>query len=146
MYMRTTCPRFISDSEAQIQVAAYPGKPLTGRVSDIGPVLDPTIRTAKVRIEVANPGMLRLGMFVTATLLSRSVGDSRPSCRPAPFCTFTIANGSLCPQAREQFKRVEVSAGDMLPGSSSRRFYPAWHPASQLVNDVLNLEATVEAQ
>ena len=27
----------------------------------------PNIRTAKVRLEVANPGMMRLGMFVTAT-------------------------------------------------------------------------------
>ena len=41
-------------------------------MSDIGPVLDPTIRTAKVRIEVANPGILRLGMFVTATFTSRN--------------------------------------------------------------------------
>ena len=72
MYMRTTCPRFNSGQEAQIKLAAYPDKLMTGRVSDIGPVLDPTIRTAKVRIEVANPGILRLGMFVNATLLSRN--------------------------------------------------------------------------
>ena len=49
---------------------AYPDRPLTGRVSDIGPVLDPSLRTAKVRIEVANPGILKLGMFVTATFSS----------------------------------------------------------------------------
>ena len=30
-------------------------------------MLDPNIRTAKVRLEVENPGMMRLGMFVTAT-------------------------------------------------------------------------------
>src|SRR5258708_12760089 len=37
-----------------------------GRVSNIGSILDPSIRTAKVRIEVQNPGMMRLGMFARA--------------------------------------------------------------------------------
>ena len=68
--------------------------------SDIGPVLDPTIRTAKVRIEVANPGILRLGMFVTATLLSRTT-VTHASVRQAPSCICTIANGCLCPRARD---------------------------------------------
>ena len=39
---------------------------LRGRVSNIGAILDPNIRTAKVRVEVENPGMMRLGMFVQA--------------------------------------------------------------------------------
>lgn len=39
--------------------------------NNIGPVLDPNIRTAKVRIEVQNPGMMRPGMFVTATFHGR---------------------------------------------------------------------------
>jgi len=39
---------------------AYPGRPLAGRVSDIGH-LDPSSRTAKVRIEVANLVFLKLG-------------------------------------------------------------------------------------
>ena len=29
--------------------------------------MDPNIRTAKVRLEVENPGLMRFGMFVTAT-------------------------------------------------------------------------------
>ncbi|MFP5249335.1 MAG: efflux RND transporter periplasmic adaptor subunit, partial [Acidobacteriota bacterium] len=58
---------------ARIHLAEYPDKVLTGTISDIGPILDPTIRTAKVRIEVRNPAeMLRLGMFVTATIESRT--------------------------------------------------------------------------
>ena len=40
---------------------------LKGRIGNIGPILDPNLRTAKVRLEVQNPGMLRLGMFATAT-------------------------------------------------------------------------------
>ena len=59
-------PKIQLGQSAQIRLDAYPDKVLTGRISDIGPVLDPSIRTAKVRIEVANPGILKLGMFVTA--------------------------------------------------------------------------------
>jgi len=64
-------PKLQLGQEAKIKLEAYPDRPLTGRVSDIGPVLDPSLRTAKVRIQVPNPGILRLGMFVTATFSSR---------------------------------------------------------------------------
>ncbi len=52
---------------AEIRLNAYPDRIFQGRISNIGAILDPNIRTAKVRIEVRNPGMMRLGMFVTAT-------------------------------------------------------------------------------
>ncbi len=52
---------------AEISLNAYPDRMFTGRVSNIGAVLDPNIRTAKVRIEIPNPGIMRLGMFVRAT-------------------------------------------------------------------------------
>ena len=53
---------------AEIRLSAYPDRVLNGTISDIGAILDPTIRTAKVRIQVQNPGsLLRIGMFATAT-------------------------------------------------------------------------------
>ncbi|MGH7778954.1 MAG: efflux RND transporter periplasmic adaptor subunit, partial [Blastocatellia bacterium] len=53
---------------ADLHLTAYPVMALKGRISNIGSVLDPNLRTAKVRLEVQNPqGLLRLGMFVTAT-------------------------------------------------------------------------------
>ena len=60
-------PKLQLGQEARIKLNVYPERPFTGRISDIGPVLDPQLRTAKVRIQVRNPGFLRLGMFVTAT-------------------------------------------------------------------------------
>jgi RND family efflux transporter MFP subunit len=52
-------------SEATVTAAAYPGSVLHGRVSYIDPRVDPQTRTAKVRVEVSNPGSrLRLGMYV----------------------------------------------------------------------------------
>jgi RND family efflux transporter MFP subunit len=50
-------------AEAIVTVSALP--PIRGRVAYIDPRVDPAARTAKVRVEVANPaGALRLGMFV----------------------------------------------------------------------------------
>lgn len=56
-------------SEAAITTPAYPGATRRGRVSYIDPQVNTATRTAKVRIEVANPrGELRLGMFVDVAL------------------------------------------------------------------------------
>ena len=41
---------------ADIKLTAYPGRVIKGKISNIGSILDPNIRTAKVRIEVPNPG------------------------------------------------------------------------------------------
>jgi multidrug efflux pump subunit AcrA (membrane-fusion protein) len=54
---------------AGITVDSYPGRTFPGRVSFISPQLDQTTRTAKVRLEIANPDMkLSLGMFVNVKL------------------------------------------------------------------------------
>jgi RND family efflux transporter MFP subunit len=54
---------------ATVSTDAYAGLALTGRVSYIDPQVDPTSRTAKVRVEVVNRDrLLRLGMYVTLTL------------------------------------------------------------------------------
>jgi Cu(I)/Ag(I) efflux system membrane fusion protein len=45
---------------------ALPGEQRQGRISYVYPTLDPTTRTARVRIELANPGLaLKPGMFAT---------------------------------------------------------------------------------
>ena len=58
--------------QADIRLNAYPDRVFAGVISNIGPVLDPNIRTAKVRIEVQNPGLMRPGMFVTAIFHGRT--------------------------------------------------------------------------
>jgi Cu(I)/Ag(I) efflux system membrane fusion protein len=58
--------------EVDLDVDAYPGQPFTGRVSFIDPVIDPTTRTARVRVEVDNEdGLLKPEMFVHARIESR---------------------------------------------------------------------------
>jgi cobalt-zinc-cadmium efflux system membrane fusion protein len=129
---------------AQIRLSAYPDKVLTGHVSDIGPVLDPSIRTAKVRIEIPNPGILKLGMFVTATF--ESTNKEERAVVPAPAVLHLHdRDWVFIPAGGNHFKRVEVHAGDMLPGD--RQELISGIPAGQqVVSNVLQLETTLEAQ
>lgn len=55
--------------QAHIEIAARPGEHLMGRVSFVYPTVDPTSRTARIRITMPNPGMqLKPGMFATIFL------------------------------------------------------------------------------
>jgi cobalt-zinc-cadmium efflux system membrane fusion protein len=56
---------------ADVRLNAYPDKVFHARVSNIGQVLDPNTRTAKVRLNLINPGIMKAGMFVTATFYGR---------------------------------------------------------------------------
>ena len=50
------------------------------------------------------------------------------------------------PAGGKQFKRVEVNAGDMLPGRQAGDSLRYCSPASRWSQNVLQLEATLEAQ
>jgi Cu(I)/Ag(I) efflux system membrane fusion protein len=54
---------------AQVTVASAPGRSWLGRVTFLSPTLDPATRTAKVRIEIDNPGsILKPDMFAEVVL------------------------------------------------------------------------------
>jgi Cu(I)/Ag(I) efflux system membrane fusion protein len=53
-------------SQAHIEVAAYPGQHLMGKVSFVYPTVDQESRTNRVRVTVPNPGLrLKPGMYTT---------------------------------------------------------------------------------
>ncbi|GAC1432371.1 MAG: hypothetical protein NVS1B11_10980 [Terriglobales bacterium] len=59
---------------AEIRLNAYPDKTYRGKVADISRVLDPNLRSAKVRIVLPNSGgTLRPGMYASATFHSRKM-------------------------------------------------------------------------
>ena len=63
----------VGDS-AEIRLNAYPDKVFQGKVADISRVLDPNLRSAKVRIVLPNPdGSLRPNMYAVATFRSRKM-------------------------------------------------------------------------
>jgi len=52
-----------------VSIDSYPGRKFPGRIDFIWPALDPTTRTAKVRINLPNPeGALKVGMYVDVDL------------------------------------------------------------------------------
>jgi cobalt-zinc-cadmium efflux system membrane fusion protein len=127
---------------ADVQLSAYPGKSYTGRIGNIGSVLDPTIRTAKVRIEVVNPGMMRVGMFATAAFHGRDT--KRLAAVPATaILHLHDRDWVYVPAGGKQFHRVEVRAGDMLPGNM-QAVLTGIAPGQQVVVNALEFQNTVE--
>jgi cobalt-zinc-cadmium efflux system membrane fusion protein len=136
-------PKLQLGQEAKIKLNAFPDRPLTGRISDIGPILDPSLRTAKVRIEVRNPGFLKLGMFATATFTSRAK-ETHAVVPADAVLHLHDRDWVYLPASGNQFKRTEVRAGKMLDGSR-QEILSGIQPGQQVVTNALLLE-TAENQ
>jgi cobalt-zinc-cadmium efflux system membrane fusion protein len=100
---------------AEITLNAYPGQVLKGTVSNILSILDPNLRTGKVRIEVRNPGFMKVGMFVTATFRGQKeeVNTSVPA---TAILHLHDRDWVYVPTPDKKFRRVMVAGGDALPG------------------------------
>ncbi len=125
---------------AEIHLNAYPDKMFRGRVSNIGSVMDPNIRTAKVRIEVPNPGFMRLGMFVQATFR----GQTRQMHTLVPASAVLHMHDRdfvFVPAPGNKFRRVEVVGGDLLPENTSlQEVSSGLEPGQQVVTNALVLD------
>jgi cobalt-zinc-cadmium efflux system membrane fusion protein len=124
--------------QAKIKLNSYPDRPLTGRISDIGPILDPTLRTAKVRIEVRNPGFLKLGMFAAATFTGKSK-EIHAVVPAEAVLHLHDRDWVFLPAGGSQFKRTEIHAGKMLEGSR-QEILSGLAPGQQVVANALLLE------
>lgn len=129
---------------ADVSMNAFPGMALKGVVSNIGPILDPTIRTAKVRIEVRNPGRLRVGMFATATFQGRKkeVHTTVPS---SAVLRLHDRDWVYLPAPGNKFRRVEVVAGDSLP-HEIQEIKTGLHPGDKVVLNPLSLQNAIDNQ
>jgi cobalt-zinc-cadmium efflux system membrane fusion protein len=125
---------------ADIRLNAYPGRVFQGRISNIGAILDPSVRTAKARIDVGNPGLIRLGMFAKATLHDQQKKESVL----VPASTILhlhdrdwvfVPNHSVA-----TFHRVEVQTGEMVSGQQV--VLSGIRPGDRVVKDALMLQNT----
>jgi membrane fusion protein, heavy metal efflux system len=127
---------------ADIHLNAYPNQLLKGRIDNILPVLDPNIRTAKVRLEVKNPGMLRIGMFASATFYGKQ--PEVHSALPAGAILHLHDREWVYEQLEDgHFKRREVVTGNMLP-NNQQEIVSGIKPGDQVVSNALDLQTTVE--
>jgi cobalt-zinc-cadmium efflux system membrane fusion protein len=128
--------------KAEVRLNAYPDHAFTGVISNVGPVLDPNMRTAKVRIEVRNPGLMRPGMFVTATFH----GERKQTHAAVPATAVLHLHDRdwvYVPDHDKQFRRVEVVGGDMLPGNM-QEITSGIAPGQSVVVNALEFQITVE--
>ena len=128
---------------AEIRLVAYPDKILTGRINNIGPILDPTIRTAKVRVEVANPGaLMRVGMFVNATFH----GQKKQIFAAVPASAILHLHDRdwvYVPAGDKKFRRVEVKAGATLP-DKMQLILSGIEPGQPVVTNALVMQNAAE--
>jgi len=115
---------------------------LKGRIDNILPILDPNIRTAKVRIEVPNPGMMRVGMFVTATFYGKQA-ETRAAVPATAILHLHDREWVYTPIGAGHFKRLEVVTGNMLPGNM-QEVDSGIKAGDRVVSNALVLQNTVE--
>jgi membrane fusion protein, heavy metal efflux system len=127
---------------ADIHLVAYPDRILKARISNILPIVDPSIRTAKVRLEVENPGLMRVGMFVTATF--HGATTQRHATVPATaILHLHDREWVYAPLGNGHFRRQEVVAGNTLP-DGTQEVVSGLKPGDQVVARALVLQNTVE--
>jgi cobalt-zinc-cadmium efflux system membrane fusion protein len=127
---------------ADIRLNAYPSQIFKGRVNNILPVLDPSLRTAKVRLDVRNPGMIRIGMFATATFYGKHP-EMHSAIPAAAILHLHDREWVYMPLGNGHFKRVEVVTGSMLP-DKQQEVVSGIKPGDQVVSNALDLQNTVE--
>jgi membrane fusion protein, heavy metal efflux system len=127
---------------ADVTPNAYPDQVIEGRISNIGSVLDPSLRTAKVRIEVRNPGTLRPGMFVTATFhgLKKEMHAAVPA---SAIVHLHDLDWVYVPAEAGKFRRVEVKSGNLLP-NRMQELLSGLEPGQKVVANALELQNTLE--
>jgi len=128
---------------ADIRLNAYPGNVLKGRIDNILPILDPNIRTAKVRLEVPNPGrLMKVGMFVTATFYGKKP-ESHAAVPASAILHLRDRDWVYVPLGGANFRRVEVVSGKMLP-ENLQEVISGIRPGEKVVQSALVFQNTVE--
>lgn len=128
---------------ADIRLNAYPDRVFTGRIGEIDAMLDPTIRTAKVRIQVDNPGgLMRIGMFVTATFHGKKL-EMRAAVPASAVLHLHDRDWVYVPAQDQGFRRIGVQAGSMLAGNM-QEINSGISPGQQVVSNALEFQDTVE--
>jgi cobalt-zinc-cadmium efflux system membrane fusion protein len=127
---------------AEVRLSAYPGLVLHGRIGNIGAVLDPNIRTAKVRIEIKNPGQMRPGMFVTATFRGQKA-EVHAAVPASAILHLHDRDWVYMPAGGNKFRRVGVTGGDMLP-NNMQEVISGLKAGDQVVRNALELQNTSE--
>ncbi len=101
---------------AEVRINAFPDQLWTGKVSNISRILDPSTRTAKVRIVLDNRGgLLRPNMFAVATFVSKTSAAHMVVPETA-LLRLHDKDWVFRSEGGKKYRRVEVQAGPPSPG------------------------------
>jgi membrane fusion protein, heavy metal efflux system len=110
--VESDAPALAAGQSVKARVAAYPGRAFEGRITVLGPSLDPITRRQFVRIEVADPEhLLRAGMFATFAI---RVGDPIMSLAAPQSAVVREGDGTMTAwvtKDRRRFLRRVVKIG-----------------------------------
>src|SRR6204780_1126382 len=123
---------------AEVRLNAYPDTVFRGRVSNIGSIMDPNIRTAKVRIEMQNSGLMRLGMFVKASFRGQ-IKEMHTEVPATAIMHMHDRDYVFMPAPGNKFRRIEVVGGDVLP-ANVQEVKSGLQPGQQVVTNALVLD------
>jgi membrane fusion protein, heavy metal efflux system len=131
-------PAVREGDRAEVRLNAFPDRVFHGRIANIGKVLDPNLRSAKVRIDLRNPGIMRVGMFATATFSGRH-GQNHAILPSSAVLHLHDRDWIFVPAAEGRFRRLEI-AGGRIDGRT-QVVLSGIAPGQQVVRDALALES-----
>ena len=135
-------PRVHVGDIAEINVTGY-SEEFPGKVINISQVLDPNTRTAKVRIELPNPkGLMRAGMFVTATFRARQPVE-RVVVPASAVVHLHDKDWVVLPAGGNQFRRVAVQLGP-VEKDGQQQIISGLKPGDQVVTNALQFSTAAE--
>ena len=130
-----------------VRLKAYPERVFAAKVASIGPILDPATRTAKVRLELRNPGMMGVGMFVDAAFLG-ALSKLEATVPATAVLHLHDRDWVYEPSGGSGFKRVEVTGGAIVPAadgaSKIQVITSGLAPGDKVVSNALEMQNTVE--
>lgn len=127
---------------ADIKLNAYPDRMLKGKVNNIGAILDPNIRTAKVRLEVPNPGdFMRPGMFAMATFYS--LDKKTYTSVPASAILHLHDRDWVFTPVQGRFRRIPVTSGAQLP-NNMQEILTGLMPGQQVVTNAATIQNAID--
>ena len=131
---------------AEVKLNAYPDKIFRGRVGNIANILDPTTRSAKVRLELDNSArLLKPGMFATATFRSQS---AKPHVMAPASALLRLHDRDwvyIPIDGGQRFKLVEVQAGPQ-DAKGMQEILRGVAAGNSIVKGALELSAAAAAQ
>jgi membrane fusion protein, heavy metal efflux system len=132
----------VGDS-AEVRLAAYPGQIYHGKVADISRVLDPNLRSAKVRVVLPNPdGFLRPNMYAVATFRSTQL-QPRLVVPTAAIMRLQDKDWVFRHDGPNEFRKIEVHSSGATTGGLQELQSGAVKEGDQIVANALEFSTAM---